>query len=253
MLLVIDFFRHFFYICQSNFEITNPFARKKKIGGNMKNSTLSTNYKIAMTGAFSALSIVLAFTPLGYIQLFGTIQITLMHIPVILVTTIAGLVPGIITGLVFGLTSLIKNLTLGASASIFFLNPLISVLPRMLFPISVWAIYKGLLKVKFIPKIISGTVSAIIGTFCHTFFVMGAIFLIYHDTIVPLYVNAAKKIGFDMALLSEPGKFLAILASTLITNSLLEMLTAGILTASVFSSIYIAGKRKSKLSELEEK
>ena len=74
----------------------------------MKNENNSMNYKIAMAGAFSALSIILSFTPLGYIQLGNAIQITLMHIPVILATLLAGLIPGLATGFVFGVSSLVK-------------------------------------------------------------------------------------------------------------------------------------------------
>ena len=95
----------------------------------MKNENNSMNYKIAMAGAFSALSIILSFTPLGYIQLGSAIQITLMHIPVILATLLAGLISGLATGFVFGVSSLVKNLMLGAAASPFFMNPLVSVLP----------------------------------------------------------------------------------------------------------------------------
>ena len=52
----------------------------EKIG---KKTNQSLNYKLALTGIFSALSIVLAVTPIGYINI-GFIAITIMHVPVIL-------------------------------------------------------------------------------------------------------------------------------------------------------------------------
>ena len=145
----------------------------------MKNENNSMNYKIAMAGAFSALSIILSFTPLGYIQLGSAIQITLMHIPVILATLLAGLISGLATGFVFGVSSLVKNLMLGAAASPFFMNPLVSVLPRLLFPVAVWGIFTLLNFIPHMPKIISVAFSAALGTFIHTVLVMGAIFIFY--------------------------------------------------------------------------
>ena len=48
----------------------------------MNNNSLSTNKKIALTGAFSALIIVLGITRLGMISISPTISLTIMHIPV---------------------------------------------------------------------------------------------------------------------------------------------------------------------------
>ena len=44
----------------------------------MKNEKKSVNYKIAMTGAFAALSVILSVTPLGYISI-GIISLTIMY------------------------------------------------------------------------------------------------------------------------------------------------------------------------------
>ncbi|MBR3550144.1 MAG: ECF transporter S component, partial [Treponema sp.] len=96
----------------------------------MEKTNRSINYKIALTGVFGALSVVLSFTPLGYIQI-GLLAITIMHIPVILAVILAGLVPGVSVGLIFGLSSLIRAAQTGSP---FFINPLCSVLPRMIFP-----------------------------------------------------------------------------------------------------------------------
>lgn len=211
----------------------------------------SLNYKIAMTGIFSALSILLSFTPLGYIQLGTAINITLMHIPVILVTVIAGLVPGIAVGLVFGLSSLIKTVMSGAAAGPFFLNPLVSVVPRMLFPVAVWAVFSLLNAIPRFPKIISASVAAAAGTFIHTVLVMGAIFLLYQDIFMGMIRGAIEKLGFTSGSISGGKAFLAVIATTMITNGFLEILAAVILTAAVTGSIYAANSRKSKLSKLE--
>lgn len=204
-----------------------------------------------MTGIFSALSILLSFTPLGYIQLGGAITITLMHIPVILVTVIAGLIPGIAVGLVFGLSSLIRTVMSGAAAGPFFLNPLVSVVPRLLFPVAVRAIFLLLNAIPRLPKVISASFAAAAGTFIHTVLVMGAIFLFYQDIFLGIIRGAIEKLGFNPEELSDGKAFLAVIATTMLTNGFLEILAAVIFTAAVTGSIYAAHSRKSKISQFE--
>ncbi len=218
----------------------------------MENSSSSKNYKIAMTGVFSALSILLSLTPLGYIQLGGTIVITIMHVPAILVTLIAGLVPGITVGLVFGLTSLVRTLMTGAAAGPFFLNPLVSVLPRMLFPVAVFFIYRTLNLIPHFPRIISGAFAAALGTFVHTFLVMGAIFIFYGELFLGMVLGAIQKLGINTENISGIKAFLAIIATTMVTNGFFEIIFATILTVAVLTSLYAKNTMKSKLSKLDD-
>ena len=117
----------------------------------MNNNSLSTNKKIALTGAFSALIIVLGITRLGMISISPTISLTIMHIPVLLAAMIAGLGGGITTGAVFGIFSLILAATSPTGAlDPLFVNPLCSVLPRILLGVVIWALF--VLFTKIIPK-----------------------------------------------------------------------------------------------------
>jgi uncharacterized membrane protein len=52
---------------------------------------LSRNKKLALTGAFSALVVVLGITRLGLIPIGATASITILQIPVILIVMMAGL------------------------------------------------------------------------------------------------------------------------------------------------------------------
>ncbi len=218
----------------------------------MKSEKNSMNYKIAMAGVFSALSIILSFTPLGYIQLGSAIQITLMHIPVILATLLAGLIPGLATGIIFGVSSLVKNLMTGAAASPFFINPLVSVLPRLLFPVAVWAVFNLLNFIPHMPKVVSGAIAAGIGTFIHTVLVMGAIFIFYGNIFLPLVLGAIEKIGINTENISGLKAFAAIIATTMLTNGIFEILCAVVLASAVLGSVYAVGSKKSKISKFEE-
>lgn len=198
----------------------------------------SLNYKIAMTGIFGALSIILALTPIGYVQI-GALAITIMHIPTILATLTAGLVPGLFTGLIFGISSLVKAATSGNASNIFFVNPLVSVLPRVIFPIAVWGFFKLLNLIPRMPKTVSGGIAAAAGTLVHTWLVLGALVIFY---------------GKDLGLKSGEmlSGFFAFVAATLATNGLWEVVSASVLSVIVLGAIYGINSRKSKISKLED-
>jgi uncharacterized membrane protein len=212
----------------------------------------SLNYKIAMTALFSALSIVLAFTPLGYIQLGGAIVITLMHIPAILAALLGGVVPGVCVGLVFGLSSLIRTVMTGAAAGPFFLNPCVSVFPRMIFPLVASGVFFPLSKIRFLPKAVSAGIASAAATLFHTMIVMAAICFFYGDIFFPLVKNSIEKLGFSADGISPFKNYLLVLFSTLITNGFFEIVAAVILVSSVFASLYLVESKKSKISKIDD-
>ena len=73
----------------------------------MRNS--KTN-ELVLTGLFTAIIIIMAFTPLGYIPLV-VINATIIHIPVILGSLFCGPKKGAFLGFVFGFTSCLKATT----------------------------------------------------------------------------------------------------------------------------------------------
>ena len=68
---------------------------------------ISLARKIALTGALSALVVVLSVTPLGFISI-GAASITILQIPVILAVLLGGLPSGAFVGAVFGIMSLVN-------------------------------------------------------------------------------------------------------------------------------------------------
>ena len=142
------------------------------------NSTLSLNKKLTLTGAFSALVIVLGITKLGFITLGAAASITILHIPVILICMLAGLPEGLFVGLVFGSLSLIQAAMSPTGAlDPFFVNPLISVLPRMLIAVIAWGLWKALKLIPHMPKTVAAGITGFITTVCHTLLVLGSIYV----------------------------------------------------------------------------
>ena len=201
---------------------------------NNTNSTLSLNKKLTITGAFSALVIVLGITRLGFITLGAAASITILHIPVILICMLAGLPEGLFVGATFGILSLIQAaMSPSGVLDPFFVNPLISVLPRMLIAVIAWGLWKALTLIPHMPKTVAAGITGFITTVDHTLLVLGS-----------LYVFKATDVR---EALGGMGYFALVGACGF--NAVLEAVAATILCAAVFAGLFIAGKKKSKLSQ----
>jgi uncharacterized membrane protein len=99
--------------------------------------------KMAIVGILGSISIILGLTPLGFIPV-GPTRATIMHIPVIIGAILEGPVVGGIVGLIFGLFSVFQAVTNPTPVSFVFLNPLVSIVPRVLIGITSFYVYKAL-------------------------------------------------------------------------------------------------------------
>lgn len=106
---------------------------------------------MAIIGVLAAISIMLSMTPLGFIPI-GPTNATIMHIPVIIGAIVEGPLVGITVGFIFGATSLLKALTMPTITSFAFINPLVSILPRMLIGVIAYYVYK--LTIKFTKNVL---------------------------------------------------------------------------------------------------
>lgn len=97
--------------------------------------------KMTVVGVLGAISILLGMTPLGFIPI-GPTKATIMHIPVIIGAIMEGPVVGALVGLIFGLFSIFQAMTNPTPISFVFLNPIISILPRVLIGIGSYYTYK---------------------------------------------------------------------------------------------------------------
>ncbi|MFR8531285.1 MAG: ECF transporter S component [Anaeromassilibacillus sp.] len=139
---------------------------------------------------FAAIILLLAFTPIGYIQL-PIIKATIVHVPVILGAIILGPKKGAILGVLFGLTSFISN-TFMPTALSFAFSPAIPLpgtpngsiwslficfVPRILvgvFAYYVFALCQKLMKKSTKGEFLSLAIGALVGSFTNTILVMGA-------------------------------------------------------------------------------
>lgn len=108
-------------------------------------------YELVLTALFTAIIIIMAFTPLGYIPLV-VINATVIHIPVILGALFLGPKKGAFLGLVFGLTSFINNTFKAATASAFVFSPVLAANV-----IGISGVFKSMY-ICFVPRILVGII-----------------------------------------------------------------------------------------------
>lgn len=211
---------------------------------NENNTSLALNKRVVLTGAFSALVIVLSVTKLGFISFSPTASITILHIPVILIAMLCaaygwkkegilgGLFESVFVGAIMGLMSLIQAaMSPSGVFDPFFANPVYSVLPRMLLGVVSWALWK--LFSLFLPKTVNAALSGFLCSIAHTIMVIGCLYL---------FANAGVK-----EAMGGMGYFALLLV--LAPNAVLEAFASAIVCTAVFVGLFVAGKKKSKLSE----
>ena len=108
-------------------------------------------YELVLTALFTAIIVIMAFTPLGYIPLV-VINATIIHIPVILGALFLGPKKGAFLGFAFGLTSFINNTFKPVTASAFVFSPVLAYRVA-----GVPGIFKSLY-ICFVPRILVGVV-----------------------------------------------------------------------------------------------
>ena len=194
------------------------------------NRKLSTR-KLVVSAMLSAVSLILGLTPLGIIPL-PVANLTTMHIPAILAGILEGPLVGLWVGLLFGLTSLYKAVTQPTSIlSAFLVNPLVSVLPRMLIGVAAWAVYAGVralvlgkktrsARTQGVVTSVASGAAAFIATMVNTAGVMGMVFLLS----APEYAQAS---GIDLSAVG------AAIWGVCVSNGLLEAAAAVVLVVAL--------------------
>lgn len=165
--------------------------------------------KAIVAGALSAVSIALFLTPFGYIPWIAGASLTVMHVPAIIGAILEGPVVGALIGGIFGITSLAKAATAPQGPiDVFFTNPLVSVLPRVLVGLCAWGVFSLLTKLN---QKIALVAAGIAGSLVNSILVLGILVML-------------KAIPFQIA------------AGVFVANSLVEAVAAAILTIGVVSA-----------------
>lgn len=167
---------------------------------------------ITLLGIMTAVIIIMLVVPgLGFIPI-GLIKATIVHIPVIILAIVKGPKLGGILGAIFGVASILDKILRPTITSFIFINPIISVLPRIL--IGVVTGYLALyLRRKNMNDYIKMAIPAAVGSLTNTIGVLSLIYILYGQA----YLEAIGKLGQSAAL---------VIGYTALTNGLVEMLVS---------------------------
>lgn len=208
----------------------------------MKNNSLSEFVKTAL---LTAIIFLLTFVPgIGYIPVNPVINVTIIHIPVIIGSVVLGAKKGAFLGFMFGLSSFIKNTFFSTSAMSFVFNPLFHIstgyyagalyaliicfLPRILVGVVPYFVYTALKKK--ITAVGALLTAGVLGSMTNTILVMGFIGIFFKN-------EYAKMLGEKAA----NGVF-AFIGATICTNGIAEAVVAAILSATVAKALLTVKK-----------
>ena len=154
----------------------------------------------------------------------GLLSLAVVPIIAIIVSTeTLGVLNGSLTGLFFGIISLIGHLIRPGILSFAFYNPLVSVLPRILIGVSAYFAAKGVGKLfPKSPQLVQNAVGALCGVLTNTVGVLGMTLLFYFGR--PLG-ESGSAIGWEW------------LAGLLLTNSIIEAVVCAVVTPPVVLAV----------------
>lgn len=183
--------------------------------------------QLAIIGMLSAISIILGVTKLGFIPI-PPVNATIMHIPVIIGAVLEGPVVGAFVGLIFGVFSIIQAITSPTVVSFVFMNPVVSVLPRVLIGIVSYYVYVYINSaIKSNKRFVPIAVAAVSGSLVNTIGVLGSIFLIYlapYAKALNISVSAAKKGIFTVGLINGiPEAILSVVITVTVVSAVTKM------------------------------
>jgi uncharacterized membrane protein len=151
----------------------------------------------------------------GFVPLFFVFPITILHIPVLVGATILNIKSATIFGFTFGIISFIVSLTspLVGPADLIFNNPMISVLPRILFGLSAGILFSLMNQNQKKGTYLGYGLMALLATILHTIYVLTMIWIFESANLIAIFNNLFQ---FIWVIISANGIIEAALAAVLV-------------------------------------
>lgn len=189
--------------------------------------------QITMLGLMIAILLLMAYTPLGYLNI-GPLAITFNVIPVAISAIVLGPVGGAIAGTVFGITSCLQCVGIGGysgmGAALFAVNPVLAIIqrfvPRFLDGLLLGYIFRGTRK-KSKNIYLSSSVTGFFSAFLNTLFFM--------TLLVVLFGNCDYVQG-----LMGGRNVIVFICSFVGINAVCEMISSTVITGIVGAALYKA-------------
>ena len=189
---------------------------KKGGSGGVNSNNLK---KLTLCSVLSALIIVMTFVPYtGYISYGLVIEITTLHIVVILGAVLLGWKYGAVLGGVWGSFCIVRALITGAWPD--FINPMVSFVPRVIVGIVAGLVFYALCKMR-VNKYASALITAIFGTLTNTVLVLSAL----------------RIFGTFFEEFIEGGLLQTILTTIIGINGVIELVAAVVIVPVIYAAI----------------
>lgn len=198
------------------------------------NNNYARTYKMALLAVLVALTLVMSFTPIGYLRI-GFLSITLLSIPVAISASKLGYVGGGLLGLVFGITSFAQCFGMDPfGTAIFSMKPvatfIICVVSRLLCGLGAAAIYKLCNINAKKPRPLSYVGAGVAAPFLNTLFFLGFLAIFFNNTTVTVA-------GAELDVVK------AVVLPALSLNSILEIVICSVLSFGVLMALSRVEKR----------
>lgn len=201
----------------------------------MENKRHELTRDLILIAMFTAIIFVLGMTPLGLIPL-GFINLTILHIPVIVCAMTTRRRVSVTAGFMFGLVSTINAFVKPSAlaANVLAVSPVavivMSILPRVLIPITTYYVYAGLNKLMKVDthrarRSISITIAAIVGSLTNTvgyLGIMGLSYVLFCPALVSSYTGMLMGVIMGIAVPCEA------LAAALVSNGIVLSVNAAL-------------------------
>lgn len=194
-------------------------------------TTIKTK-QLVILGLMTAILLLMAFTPLGYLNI-GPLAITFNVIPVAISAIVLGPVGGAVAGAVFGLTSFLQCIGVGGTSAmgviLFDINPIFAFIqrfiPRVLDGVLIGFIFRGVRK--HTNTYAASAVTGFFSAFLNTLFFMTFLVVLYGNTdYIQSLINGRNIIVFICTFVG--------------INAVCEMISSTIITGAVGAALYKA-------------
>ncbi len=187
-------------------------------------------YRTAILGVLIAIIFVQSMVPfLGYIPT-GFINITIIHITVIVAAIVLGPKDGAIVGLVWGIGTIIRAFTSPTSIidTTVFTNPVVAILPRVIVGLIAGWIYLWFKK-NTNKKVLGMAIASAFGSLTNTVLVLGLMRVMYSSAMAQAYATQTDLLN----------KLLLVIIGT---NGIPEMIAAIVLAPAISTAILKTNK-----------
>ena len=189
----------------------------------------SGTLKLVTVGLLTAILLLMAYTPLGYLNI-GPLAVTFNMIPVAIAAIALGPSGGAAVGAVFGLTSFLQCIGVGGTsamgAALFAINPFLAfvqrMLPRVLDGFLLGYIFRG--TCRRTGSMLACSITGFFSAFLNTVFFMSALVLLFGNTEYMQNLMGGKNV-------------IVFICTFVGVNAISEMLSATIITGAVGTAL----------------